>query len=98
MNAKVRWLILQLGMCIAPKCLDECEAKTGIAPFNRLLTQIMNQAPYKDAKRVFQVIIGRTCLCPIRGRDCIQKVQKWLGPNIVPLNLMSCQRWLRTMD
>ena len=32
MNAKVRWLILQLGMCIAPKCLDDVRPKRALRP------------------------------------------------------------------
>jgi len=33
-----------------------CEARTGIAPFGRLVTQVMEQEPYRSASRVFWVV------------------------------------------
>ena len=92
MNAKVRWLILQLG-CASAKVFDDV-SKTGIAPFNRLLTQIMNQAPYKDAKRVFLIIDNASAH---RGDSCIQRLQAaW--PNIVPVHLPVHASWLNQIE
>src|SRR5260370_22902297 len=33
-----------------------CEAKTGIEPFGRLVTQVMEHPPYRTASRVFWVV------------------------------------------
>jgi hypothetical protein len=38
------------------KLFGRCERKTGIAPFGRLVEQVMTQAPYKEARRVFWVV------------------------------------------
>lgn len=76
------------------KLFGRCESKTGIAPFNRLLTQIMSQAPYKDAKRVFLIIDNASTH---RGQTCIQRLQKaW--PNIVPVHLPVHASWLNQIE
>jgi hypothetical protein len=36
------------------KLFGRCEAKTGIAPFDRLVDQVMKQHPYRRAQRVFE--------------------------------------------
>jgi len=36
--------------------LGRCERRTGIRPFGRLVSQIRNQEPYCDAKRLFMVV------------------------------------------
>jgi hypothetical protein len=33
-----------------------CEKKSGIAPVNRLIEEVMNQEPYKSARRVFWIM------------------------------------------
>jgi hypothetical protein len=38
------------------KLFGRCEPKTGIAPFDRLVAQVMGQAPYADARRVFWIV------------------------------------------
>jgi hypothetical protein len=38
------------------KLFGRCEGKTGIAPFGRLVEQVMTQAPYKEARRVFWIV------------------------------------------
>jgi hypothetical protein len=39
--------------CITARVFGRCEAKNGIAPFDRLLEQVMTRPPYNDACRVF---------------------------------------------
>ena len=76
------------------KLFGHCESKTGIAPFNRLLTQIMSQAPYKDAKRVFLIIDNASTH---RGQTCIQRLQKaW--PNMLPVHLPVHASWLNQIE
>lgn len=36
--------------------MGRCERRTGIRPFGRLVTQILNQEPYCDAERLFVVV------------------------------------------
>lgn len=38
------------------KIFGRLERKTGIAPFTRLVDFVMNQAPYRDARRVFWIV------------------------------------------
>jgi len=38
------------------KLFGRCERKTGIAPFDRLVQQVMTQSPYKQAQRVFWIV------------------------------------------
>lgn len=76
------------------KVFGRCESKTGIAPFNRLLTQIMNQAPYGDAKRVFLIIDNASAH---RADRCIQRLQAAF-PNIVPVHLPVHASWLNQIE
>lgn len=76
------------------KLFGRCEAKTGIAPFHRLLTQIMRQAPYVDAKRVFLIIDNASAH---RGQTCIDRLQAaWA--NIVPVHLPVHASWLNQIE
>jgi len=38
------------------KFFGRCERKSGIAPFDRLVDQVMTQSPYKEARRVFWIV------------------------------------------
>jgi DDE superfamily endonuclease len=38
------------------KLFGRCELKTGMAPFDRLVAQVMGQPPYKEARRVFWIV------------------------------------------
>src|SRR5207247_4944183 len=38
------------------KLFGRCEAKSGIAPFDRLVAQVMNQEPYRSARRASWLI------------------------------------------
>jgi hypothetical protein len=40
--------------------MGRCEASTGIEPFGRLVTQVMEQQPYQSAQRVFWVVDNGT--------------------------------------
>jgi hypothetical protein len=55
--------------------LGRCEAKTGIKPFGRLVDQVLEQEPYRDAERLFCVVDngsshrGQTSVERMRRRD-----------------------------
>lgn len=38
------------------KVFGRCEQSTGIAPFDRLVNQVMSQSPYREARRVFWIV------------------------------------------
>ena len=38
------------------RIVGRCEAKNGIAPFDRLVEQVMTRPPYNDARRVFWIV------------------------------------------
>lgn len=38
------------------RVFGRCETKNGIAPFNRLVEQVMTRPPYNDARRVFWIV------------------------------------------
>jgi DDE superfamily endonuclease len=55
--------------------LGRCEAKTGIEPFGRLVDQILDREPYRDAERLFLVVDngsshrGKASIHRMRRRD-----------------------------
>ena len=42
--------------CHRAKIFGRCEPKTGIAPFDRLVAQVMSAEPYASARRIFWVV------------------------------------------
>ena len=55
------------------KLFGRCEEKNGIAPFERLVAQVMNQSPYKDARRVFWIVDNGSSH---RGIKCIERLKQ----------------------
>ena len=53
--------------------MGRCEASTGIEPFGRLVTQVMEQEPYRSARRVFWVVDNGSSH---RGETSIQRLTK----------------------
>jgi len=71
-----------------------CEAKSGIAPFNRLVDQVMAQEPYLSAKRVFWILDNGSSH---RGQPCIARFrQRW--PKIVVVHLQVHASWLNQIE
>jgi len=50
------WAYLAAWDVHRAKVFGRCEATTGIAPFDRLVAQVMAQEPYRSARRVFWVV------------------------------------------
>src|SRR5438128_8846959 len=50
------WAYLAAWDVHRAKVFGRCEATTGIAPFGRLVAQVMTQEPYRSARRVFWVV------------------------------------------
>lgn len=76
------------------KIFGRCEKTSGIKPFERLITQVMSQQPYKSAKRVFWVMDNGSSH---RGEKCVKRLtKKWR--NIIPVHLPVHASWLNQVE
>lgn len=53
--------------------LGRCEAKTGIQPFGRLVDQILDGEPYRDAERLFVIVDNGSSH---RGQSSIERMRR----------------------
>jgi hypothetical protein len=61
------------------RVFGRCERKTSIAPFGRLVRQVMSREPYRSASRVFWVVDNGSSH---RGECCQQRLARhW--PNLI---------------
>lgn len=76
------------------KIFGRCEHTTGIAPFERLVSQVMAQEPYRDAPRVFWIMDNGSSH---RGQGSRRRLMaQW--PNIVPLHTPVHASWLNQVE
>ena len=66
------WAYLAAMDVHQPKLFGRCEAQSGIAPFDRLVAQVMAQQPYRSAKRVFWIMDNGSSH---RGQSSVQRLQ-----------------------
>lgn len=76
------------------KLFGRCEQTTGIEPFQRLVTQVMTQPPYRDARRVFWIVDNGSSH---RGAACVQRLQAAF-PTIVPVHGPIHASWLNQIE
>jgi len=76
------------------KFFGRCEAKTGIAPFDRLVDQVMQQHPYRRARRVFWIVDNGSSH---RGPRAIQRLQGKY-PNLVLVHGPVHASWLNQIE
>lgn len=69
---KGAWAYLAAWDVHRAKLFGRCEAKSGIAPFDRLVAQVMNQEPYRSARRVFWIMDNGSSH---RGERSVQRLQ-----------------------
>jgi len=69
---KGAWAYLAAWDVHRAKLFGRCEAKSGIAPFDRLVAQVMSQEPYRSARRVFWIMDNGSSH---RGNRCVQRLQ-----------------------
>ena len=55
------------------RLFGRCESGTGIAPFCRLIDQVMRQAPYRDARRIFWIVDNGSSH---RGRASLERMHR----------------------
>jgi transposase len=66
----------------------------GIAPFERLVEQVMSTEPYQCAPRVFWILDNGTSH---RGQHCIERFQRrW--PNTIVVHLPKHASWLNQIE
>jgi hypothetical protein len=70
-----------------------CEKTTGIAPFARLVDQVMDQPPYRSASRVFWIVDNGSCH---RGEKAAARLQQW--PNAILANTPCHASWLNQVE
>jgi DDE superfamily endonuclease len=76
------------------KVFGRCEHTTGIAPFGRLVAQVMTQCPYRDARRVFWIIDNGSSH---RGNPCVRRLTE-AYPNLVPVHSPVHASWLNQIE
>ena len=70
------------------------EAKGGIAPFDRLVHQVMTKEPYASAPRVFWIVNNGSSH---RGQACIDRLQhRW--PNLILLHTPIHASWINQIE
>lgn len=76
------------------KLFGRCERKNGIAPFDRLVAQVMSQPPYKGARRVFWIVDNG---CAHRGPKSAARLQS-LYTNLVLVHGPVHASWLNQIE
>jgi len=76
------------------KLFGRCELTTGIAPFDRLVTQVMTQSPYAEARRVFWILDNGSSH---RGDASVQRLQAAF-PNLIPVHGPVHASWLNQIE
>jgi hypothetical protein len=74
--------------------LGRCEAKTGIAPFGRLVTQVMGRPEYGGANRVFWVVDNGSSH---RGQASVRRVQQ-VYANAILVHTPVHASWLNQVE
>lgn len=76
------------------KIFGRCEEKTGIAPFGRLVADVMNNEPYRSARRVFWIMDNGSSH---RGESCVRRlIEEW--KNIVVVHTPVHASWLNQVE
>jgi hypothetical protein len=76
------------------RLFGHCAAKSGIAPFDKLVARVMSREPYRSAKRVFWIVDNGSSH---RGRKSVKRLQRrW--PNLVLVHLPVHASWLNQIE
>jgi hypothetical protein len=76
------------------KVFGRCEAKSGIAPFDRLVDQVMQQSPYREARRVFFIVDNGSSH---RGQRSVRRLQSRY-PNLTLMHGPVHASWLNQIE
>src|SRR5436190_956296 len=72
------------------KLFGRCERKNGIEPFDRLVSEVMNQPPYNEARRVFWILDNGSAH---RAPRCVARLQA-KHPTLFPVHGPVHASWL----
>jgi hypothetical protein len=88
------WAYLAAWDVQRAKIFGRCELKTGIAPFERLVDQVMSEEPYRSARRVFWIVDNASSH---RGQRCAARMaQRWA--NIIVVHTPVHASWLNQVE
>lgn len=76
------------------KFFGRCEEKSGIAPFGRLVDQVMTQTPYREARRVFWIVDNGSSH---RGQTSIERLAGQY-PNLILVHSPVHASWLNQIE
>jgi len=91
---KGAWAYLAAWDVRRAEIFGRCEHKTGIAPFGRLVRQVMSQEPYRSAPRVFWVVDNGSSH---RGERCVERLTR-VWPNLVAVHTPVHASWLNQVE
>ncbi len=88
------WVYLAAWDVHRAKIFGRCAPSNGIQPFDALIAEVMDQEPYRSARRVFWIIDN----CSVhRGQKCVQRLQaRW--PAIIPVHTPNHASWLNQVE
>jgi len=76
------------------KVFGRCEKKTGIAPVDRLIGEVMSREPYKSARRVFWIMDNCSAH---RGQRAVDRLRsQW--PNLLLVHTPVHASWLNQIE
>lgn len=74
--------------------MGRCEPATGIAPFGRLVKQVLSQEPYTSAERLFWIVDNGSSH---RGKTSLQRIEK-IDSRIMLLHTPIHASWLNQVE
>jgi transposase len=88
------WTYLAAWDVHRAKVFGRCEIKSGIAPVDRLVSEVMSQEPYKSAHRVFWIMDNCSAH---RGQKAVDRLRsKW--PNALLIHTPIHASWLNQIE
>jgi hypothetical protein len=76
------------------RVFGRCETSNGIAPFDRLVEQVMTRPPYNDARRVFWIVDNCSAH---RGARAVERLRS-LYPQLVLVHAPVHASWLNQVE
>lgn len=76
------------------RIFGRCESQNGIAPFDRLVEQVMTRPPYNDARRVFWIVDNCSAH---RGAKAVERLRN-LYPRLVLVHAPVHASWLNQVE
>ena len=88
---------MDLSGCVgraSGQAFGRCEKKSGIAPVDRLIKEVMSQEPYKSARRVFWIMDNCSAH---RGQKAVDRLRsQW--PNVLLVHTPVHASWLNQIE